>query len=350
MRTAGSAELLEQRRTFAARMFERGDAAADIAPILGVHVQTVRLWRREYDAGGLKALAAKPHPGPACRLDDRQKQKLIEMLGSPPAGYGYDAILWTTALIARLIEDRFDVHYHHDHVGVILHQLGYSYQRPAMRAKERDEAKIEAWRRERWPEIVDDARQRNATLCFVDEAGFSMIPSVKKQWAKRGHTPVVSHRNRWHRKVSVVGAMTARPDDDRPQTLRAHFDWHPGGHVDQAKAVAFLDRLNTAVPGELTVVWDNLSAHKGPKVRDFLGRHPQVKLEFLPPYAPELNPIEVLWCNSKHHRLANHRIDDLETLHTAAQNATDHASQPHLLHAAIREAKLHHALWPRSAQ
>ncbi len=331
-------------------MFERGDASALIAPILDVHVQTVRAWRREYQAGGLRALAARPHPARPCKLDDLQKQRLLELLDQPPREHGYDAWLWTTELIARLIKDRFDVDYHHDHVGVILHQLGYSYQRPALRARERDEAAITQWADVHWPQVVADARRRGATLCFVDEAGFRMIPSVKKQWARAGHTPVIKHRNRWYRKVSVIGALTARPDDDRPEALGVQLDWHPGSHVDQAKVVEFLSKLTAAVPGPLTVVWDNLSSHKGPAVRAFLADHPHVHIERLPAYAPELNPIEGLWCNSKHHRMANHQIADLDQLTVAAQEATAQAAEPHLLHAAIRQTGLHHALWPRSAQ
>ena len=118
-------------------MFEQGQlSAATIAIVLNVHPQTVRAWKREYRDGGLKALAARPHPGPPCRLSLEQKQQLLAMLSGSPKAHGYDTPIWTTQLVARLIQERFDVRYHHDHVGTIMHQLGYSYQKPAKQPRE----------------------------------------------------------------------------------------------------------------------------------------------------------------------------------------------------------------------
>jgi len=343
MRHAGTAEKLEERRLIAARMFERNMDSDQIALLVGVHGQSVRRWRREYLAGGLKALSARTHRGPPCRLDAEQKQELLELLAQGPEAHGYSAYLWTTQLMSQLILDRFGVTYHHDHVGVILHQLGYSYQRPTLQARERDEARIAAWRDETWPAIVKRSRERHATMVFADEAGFRMVPLVKKQWARRGQTPVVTHRNRWFRKVSVIGGLAVDPDGD---PLRAYLDWYPGAHVNQDRVVVFLKHLVKQIPGKITVLWDNLSSHKGLKVRQFLCDHHQVELYYLPPYAPELNPIESLWCMSKYHRMANLGLDTLEDLESTARAAVDEVTQQqNLLDACIRHTDLYHALY-----
>ncbi len=348
MRHAGKAEILEERRRIAARMFENNMASDQIAQLVGVHPQSVRRWKREYDAGGLKALSARTHRGPPCRLDAERKQELLGLLAAVPQTHGYPGHLWTTWLVAQLIHDRFGVSYHHDHVGVILHQLGYSYQRPALRARERDEVRIAAWRLETWPAIVKRSRERHATTVFADEAGFRMVPLVKKQWAAQGHTPVVAHRNRWFRKVSVIGGLAVDPDGG---SLRAYLDWYPGAHIDQEKVVMFLKHLVKQIPGAITVVWDNLSSHKGPKVRQFLCDHRQLQLHYLPPYAPELNPIESLWCMSKYHRMANLGLDTLDELESTARAAVDEvAQQQNLLDACIRHSELHLALYPARDQ
>lgn len=348
MRTEGNPEVLEERRRIAARMFEQDYPSRDIAGIVGVHEQTVRAWRRQFDAGGLKALAAKPHPGPPCRLTPEQKQQLVDLLAQPPTAYGYGKHLWTTALIARLIDDRFAVGYSHDHVGVILHQLGYSYQKPTKQAAERDEEAIRRWRDETWPEIVRASQNRGSTLVFVDEAGFSMIPSIHKQWAAAGRTPVVKHRNRWFRKVSVIGGLSVGPDRNE---LALHMNWHPEANINQERVVTFLQHLTTDCPGTLDIIWDNLSCHRGKLVRAFLETHPQVTLHRLPPYAPDLNPIEMVWSLSKYHRLANHGIMDLNELETQAQDAVDDvARQGHLLRACINNAGLDNALYPSRSQ
>ena len=65
-----------------------------------------------------------------------------------------DKYLWTQRLIADLVLREFGVRYHHDHVGVILKEMGFTHQKPARRAVERDEQRIEGWRREAWPALL----------------------------------------------------------------------------------------------------------------------------------------------------------------------------------------------------
>jgi transposase len=343
MRTEAYHQVLDERRRIAARAFERGMDANDIAALLEIHPQTVRAWRRVYEAGGWQALRAKPHLGPRCKLGEQQKQQYLQWLQHPPSHYGYGRQLWTTKLMARLIFDRFGVEYSHNHIGVIMHELGYSWQLPAKQARERDQAQIDRWRQESWPAIVQQSRQRTSALVFVDEAGFSMIPTLAKQWAVKGRTPVVKHRNRWFRKVSVIGAL--RISADREQVdLTVQF--HPDAHIDQPRVAAFLELLVTQHEGALDVIWDNLSSHGGSVIRTFLEKHPHVHLHRLPPYAPDLNPIEGVWSLTKYHRMANHQITDLPTLHERAEaEIADVAAQPHLLHACIRHTGLADALW-----
>jgi transposase len=348
MRTEALIDVLEERRRIAARLFERNMSSQEIAEVLEVHPQTVRAWRRVYQAGGWEALKAKPHLGPRCKLTDEQKQEYLELLQRPPSAYGYGEGSWTTRRMARLIRDRFDVDYSHDHVGVIMHELGYSLQMPAKQARERDEARIAAWVEQTWPQIVVESLQRESVLVFVDEAGYSMIPTLKRTWAPKGRTPVVRHRNRWFRKVSVIGGISVGVDRAE---IGLSMHWHPGEHVDQAKAVAFLEALVEQHVEPLDIVWDNLAAHGGKLIRAFLETHPQVRLHRLPPYAPELNPVEGIWSLTKYHRMANHEIDDLDTLHARAlETVADVAAQPRLLHACIEHTDLADALWPSRGQ
>jgi transposase len=79
---------------------------------------------------------------------------LAELLLLTPGQCGFERYLWTTSLIADLIQREFAVSYHHDTVGFLLRDLGFSWQKPACRAKERDEVRIQAWRSQTWPEIL----------------------------------------------------------------------------------------------------------------------------------------------------------------------------------------------------
>lgn len=139
---------------FAANMFEEGLPSSAIARSLNVHVQTVRRWRREYKALGRDGLDSHKHPGSKPRLTPQQRQRLAELILLTPGECGFERYLWTTSLIADLIRREFHVSYHHDTVGFLMRDLGFTWQKPACRARERDEVRIEAWRREVWPEIL----------------------------------------------------------------------------------------------------------------------------------------------------------------------------------------------------
>jgi transposase len=162
MRRKGTAEELERTRMVAANMFDQGLATAQIATALGVDDQTVRRWRRGYAAGGRDALRLNKHPGRPPLLSEADRARLAQLLLTTPAACGFDRYLWTTRLIADLIAREFGVTYHHDHVGVILGAMGFTHQKPARRSRERDAARIEAWRREAWPALLKKTRPATA--------------------------------------------------------------------------------------------------------------------------------------------------------------------------------------------
>ena len=156
MRKKGGAAEWDRVRTIAANMLDDGKAPAEVARGLGVAAQTVRQWGRDYRAGGRAALVGRAKPtGRPAKLTAAGRQALAGLLVKSPAECGFAGRhLWTQQLIADLIEREFGVRYHHDHVGVILKALGFTHQKPARRARERDEGRIEAWRREAWPALL----------------------------------------------------------------------------------------------------------------------------------------------------------------------------------------------------
>jgi transposase len=157
-RRHGKPRELEQLRLVAARMFEIDRPTKEIATAVDRDEQTVRAWRRVWQARGMEGLRAKPHPGRVPKLSGAQWQLVLSMLARPPQEHGYaHAYLWTTALMARLIKREFGVDYHHDHVGEVLHRLGWSCQRPATWAKERDDAAVARWAAVEWPMILKKA-------------------------------------------------------------------------------------------------------------------------------------------------------------------------------------------------
>ena len=151
-------ESWELRRNIAADMHEQGHRPAGIAAGLKVSVRTVYQWLATYRAGGRAALCSAKPTGRRSRLSREHKARLAELLLNTPEHNGFAGRhLWTQQLIADLIEREFGVRYHHDRVGRILRAIGFTHQKPARRAKERDEARIQAWRGGAWPELLKKA-------------------------------------------------------------------------------------------------------------------------------------------------------------------------------------------------
>jgi len=153
MRPRGPAALLEDRRRRALRLLGQRLSLNEIARRIGCAASSVLRWRNAWKKGGPQALKVRFSPGRPPRLSVRQKQRLLRLLLEGPMAHGYRTDLWTTARIAEVIRRQFGVRYHPDHIGRLMHQLGWSHQRPARRACERDEAKIEHWKKKEWPRV-----------------------------------------------------------------------------------------------------------------------------------------------------------------------------------------------------
>jgi len=146
-----------------------------------------------------------------------------------------------------------------------------------------------------------------------------LIPALRRTWARRGQTPVHRHHVK-REKVSTISALTVSP---RRQHLGLYFRCLPDANFDNIEVAGFLRQLLRHLRGFLIVIWDNGRHHKGDAIRALLRRCRRIHLEALPPYAPELNPDEGVW-NQTRTALANGRPDDpLELAETLSQVLTE---------------------------
>lgn len=153
MRPSGSAAELEARRRRAAEFFQERKPLQEIASLVGVSLTSVKRWKRTWKAEGVEGLAAKPHPGPEPKLSEKQRQTLTKILlkGSVDAGYRTD--LWTCARVSKVVRKQFGVSYHPAHMGRVLHDLGFSPQKPRRVAREQDPQAVDEWRKQDWRRI-----------------------------------------------------------------------------------------------------------------------------------------------------------------------------------------------------
>lgn len=153
MRPEGSPEELERRRYRAIDLLKEGAQPVEVARVIGVDRRSVRRWWSVYRRKGASAVAARPVPGRPPKLDARQRRQLERALLRGAQACGFESELWSCPRVAQVVRREFGVHYHVDHVGRLLRSLGWSPQRPARRARERDEAAIRNWVKSEWPRV-----------------------------------------------------------------------------------------------------------------------------------------------------------------------------------------------------
>ena len=124
---------------------------------------TSRHWLQWYNAAGLDGLRTMKPPGRPPELDKRQRKQLVKIVDAGPQKAGFISGVWTGPMIGELIHQRFGVKYHNHHVPRLLHQLGFSVQRPRKRLAKADREAQEYWLRKKLPAIkksIESARCR----------------------------------------------------------------------------------------------------------------------------------------------------------------------------------------------
>ena len=160
-----STEELEHRRHLAVTRVKEGHTQRAVAAFLGVHEDTVGRWMRQERQGGQQALAALPRKGHPSRLSASQQQQVLSWLERSPSEFGYPTELWTSKRVADQIEKRFGIRYHFRYLSGWLKKRGISPQKPAEKARERDDAEIARWLAEEWPRILKKRPSPPPTSC-----------------------------------------------------------------------------------------------------------------------------------------------------------------------------------------
>jgi transposase len=300
---------LERRRKRAVEAVREGQKAATVAKVFGVDRGSVYRWLRQArNPGGLDAKPLRREPG----LSDAQLQQLQVLLLQGASRHGWPNDLWTAARVREVIRRHFGIPYHPEHVRKVLkRRLGWTSQKPQLKAKERDEDAIRRWKQEAFPRILREARQRDAHVVFLDESCFQLTPTVRRTLAPRGRTPILPC---WDRrdKISAISAITLSPRQQRPGLYFQLLADKENFHGDEV--VEFLRLLKRHLP-RMTLIWDRNQIHSRSRVvKEFLSANRSVVAEDFPGYAPELNPDELVWCWTKYGRLSNYAAPDLGAL------------------------------------
>ena len=286
-------QTLERIRLMAVERVREGEAASEVIAAYGFNRTTIYKWLNAAlrPGVGIKALRSTPAPGRPRSLTSVQEKQVFRWVnGRDPRQYGLDFGLWTRAVVAELIEKKFGVRLGLTAVGELLAKLGLTPQKPLQRAYQRDPEAIEKWQRETYPGIARQAKAQGAEVFFWDESGFRADTVHGKTWGVRGQTPVVQRPGQ-RQSISAASAVNAKG---------AFWFCTYEGALNAELFIELLQQLMHRRKKPVHLVLDSLPAHKKAIVGQYVAStNGRLTLHFLPGYAPDLNPDELVWSHVK---------------------------------------------------
>lgn len=141
------------RRIHAVLLNHRRHTSGEIAQLLEAPRSKVSFWLGQYESYGWEALLEGHRSGRPQELTPAQLSQLDGVIDSGPIAYGFSSGVWTSPMIARVIEEEFAVHYHPGHVRKVLKRLGFSVQRPRRKLAKADPVEQDRWQRYTYPRL-----------------------------------------------------------------------------------------------------------------------------------------------------------------------------------------------------
>ena len=287
-----------------ALMMEDTLSRAETSRRVGVDVQTLRDWVVRYNEAGVDGLRDAARPGRPPKLDARQKAQLVAWMDAGPDLEADEPCCWTVGDIRRWIKCRFDMDFTLEGVRRMIHRLDFRHMSPRPihpRAKPEDQENFrQNFQQLAMAALPEGVSGKDVLVSFQDEARIGQKGMLSRVWARKGTRPRIPRDYRYGYVYLFSAAC--------PETGNAV------GHVcDKANTDEMNRHLrdvsSTLPEGKYALmVLDGAGWHRS---KD-LDIPANVSLLRLPPYSPELNPIETLFCVLKHRRFANRVFESAE--------------------------------------
>lgn len=300
-----------------------GKTQQEIADFLGCSLRKVAYWCVHGDPENLESLKDERMKGNAKKVTQEYIDKLLETVDTEPKDLGYDFGRWTTARLATYLKEQTGIQLSSRQVSRILAQKKYVYICAKASLEERQDPEKRAEFKKRMSRYIEIAKENPSQLqvWFWDECGFGLQVIRRKIWGRRGkRKKVPGHRRRG--RINVMGALRLSDKKRRVDFVRSgngenfykvlksfyeevQQEWEEQGNN--------RNDFETSGP-KIIIVLDNASFHKN---KDFMEKialeMPNIVLEFLPPYSPDYNLIELVWHSAKEY-IANCLFESIEHL------------------------------------
>jgi len=264
-----------------------GKTQVEVARLFGVSTESMRKWMRLYERGGDRALKIRRRGRPSrIKLEPWQAAQTVRTVTErQPDQVKLPWALWTREAVAQLIANRFGVRLSRWTAGRYLKRWGFTPQKPLRRAFEQDPEAVRRWLETEYPRIRLQAKGEDAEIHWGDETGVRSDHQTGQTWGRKGQTPVVPGTGRRFG-CNMISSITNR-GTLRFMIFRRRFN--------AGVFLIFLGRLIRSTDRKVYLIVDRHPAHKARKVERWLDEHQErIRMFYLPPYSPELNPDERL--------------------------------------------------------
>jgi transposase len=270
-------------------------------------------WQRAFLLHGLDSLVYRHSGGRRPKLTPRQKKRLVELIEAGPLVVGCETACWDAVLIRVLIWREFGVLYNRQYVCILLHNLGFSFQKARFVSEHLSAATRLAWLEQKWPTIVRAATRRHGLILFEDEASFAQWGSLSYTWARRGRQPEVPTSGK-RKGYKVFGAIEYFSGRLFYQGIEGRFN--------SESYQAFLQMIMAHTTEHLFLIHDGARYHTSASTQAFLAAHStRITAEPLPSYSPDYNPIEYLWKKTKKRATHNQYFKEFAVLTASVDKA-----------------------------
>jgi transposase len=268
-----------------------GERIDVVARMFKVSKRSIFFWLALYRQGGWDALREGKRTGRPTKVSPEVIEWLFAAIcENDPTQFKFEFFLWSLSVVRSLLLKQWNVTLSISGVSRLLAHMGLTPQRPKLRGKKRDDNDIADYIRNRYPEFSRRARALGATMFFIDEAGVRTDQIRRTTWGREGVTPIVKGFGGRHG-YNVISAVAAN----------GHFFFAIyEGSMNTERFMNFLVDLCNDNGKPIFVIADNVSYHNNDSIREFANdTEGEISIEFLPVYAPELNPDEFVWAELK---------------------------------------------------
>ena len=282
-------------RCTAIQLLITGVTREQVCKALEVTNRSLRKWINAFNARGIDGLIVRKRPGRTSILRGEQVGQLTQLIEQPEQA---ERTFWTAKAFHGYISETYRVECSYETVVRFFHRQGFALKVPQPWSDRQDEARREAFRQQ----LRELSQQSDVDIWFADESGFEGDPRPRRRWDKKGNK-TRSTKNGDHLRMNVMGMVCPRTGE---------FFAIETSHSDSETFQAFLDEANKSIvfqrPRNILIL-DNASWHKR-KLTNWRGWKPK----YLPPYSPDLNPIERIWLVMKARWFNNHVCKNVDQL------------------------------------